>query len=1243
MDNTLTAATLNINGLQNNQKRKATFNWLKSLNFDVIYLQETHCHTRKDVKKWSHEWGPGKNSIWSTGSSNSKGVAVLFKPHIDYNVKNCVIDTNGRYILFELIFNEEIYKFVNIYSPNDCYERVNFFQRLNTWVDDDNFNLVGGDFNCTLDSELDRMNCTSKSDVGQVDLKNIIYNKSLEDIYRRRYPDERSFSWSRGNKSSRLDYWLISKSLDCQVDQVQYLSCPFSDHRLASLKLSLSQLKHGPGTWKMNASVIDSDIFVKSFTSMWKDWQNQKNNYNIYTWWDLGKKKIKELTIWCASKLKADKNSYKSFLEKSLNLEHEKLDKDINLIKNLEESLKSIMYKEVEGAKIRSRLQWVEEGEKPTNFFHNLEKCNAKNKTWTKILNKENQIVNNTNEIINVQVDFYKNLYTSEGSKEAEREFFGKYINKKVSDKSYEVLDKEIEMQDIFNAIKNMKSNSSPGPDGIVIEFYLKFFDMIKYDLLEVFETSYADRHLAYSQYLALIILLYKKGTREKITNWRPISLSNTDVKIITKVLADRLKQALPDIIHANQSGGVKGRKIGQNIRLIEDILEDMDGENLILLIDQQKAFDRVEWEWLFYVLEKFNFGEYFINWVKLIYKDMKSAILTNGYVSPYFSITRGIRQGDSLSALLYVVQAEALSECIRNSNDIKGIPIKDIDGNTSYIKGSQYVDDSNTMLHSADYIHNCLALIEKFGDASGSRINKSKTVALISEHFSDNREIGNIINLNKGCEIVLGVPIGNGVRKEVFWKEKIDKMHKRIQMWKARDLTIFGKVHIVKSLILPLIQYAASNVHVDYHIIQNVQKIIWSYIWKWGTCFVSKELCYLPRNKGGLGIPNFGTIIKAAQIKMVIDIMKNDAEWNILGKKHLCCLDKLYNIKYFALLVDGSYNSLDKCNIPLYYKECILAIQELNRKGLQKCENEIIWCNNNIRFQGKVLELNHWSKNGLCYLSDISDNGKLDRNKILGRLQNKSAFIFEYAKLNKSVPEKLLQNNNPDVSPNFHEFYYNVPGKKKTTHIYDLTTKEIYSILIQGEKLKRKSEKYWSDKLFGLEMNYPLLYEKLFVCKIIPRDILDFNWRIFNGQVLTEKKLRLMKLSDGICSCCKVKEEDIFHLFIECTYFESTWIDTKLILNKISDTVIEIPNQLFGFLYDDCKYDIMNMILSITRWYIWKHRCSIKYGEGNKSNLHLKDELKIFLKSHIKMMLQLNKIKNTKMIMLCNDIANML
>ena len=91
------------------------------------------------------------------------------------------------------------------------------------------------------------------------------------------------------------------------------------------------------------------------------------------------------------------------------------------------------------------------------------------------------------------------------------------------------------------------------------------------------------------------------------------------------------------------------------------------------------------------------------------MYKDMKIAVLTNGYVSPYFKITRGIRQGDALSALLYVLQSEALSEAIRCNCQIKGISIKDKEGNFHEIKGSQYVDDSSNMLLNVDYIHECL------------------------------------------------------------------------------------------------------------------------------------------------------------------------------------------------------------------------------------------------------------------------------------------------------------------------------------------------------------------------------------------------------------------------------------------------------------------------------------------------------------------------------------------------------
>lgn len=98
----------------------------------------------------------------------------------------------------------------------------------------------------------------------------------------------------------------------------------------------------------------------------------------------------------------------------------------------------------------------------------------------------------------------------------------------------------------------------------------------------------------------------------------------------------------------------------------------------------------------------------------------------------------------------------------------------------------------------------------------------------------------------------------------------------------------------------------------------------------------------------------------------MVIGIMKCDTEWNILAKKYLTCLDIMYGIKCFALLVFDSSDAILKCNIPMYYNQYVLAFQELNRNGLKRCKNAILWCNDQIKFRGKVLEHCHWSRDGI-------------------------------------------------------------------------------------------------------------------------------------------------------------------------------------------------------------------------------------------------------------------------------------
>ena len=174
-------------------------------------------------------------------------------------------------------------------------------------------------------------------------------------------------------------------------------------------------------------------------------------------------------------------------------------------------------------------------------------------------------------------------------------------------------------------------------------------------------------------------------------------------------MFATRVKKVLPEIIHTDQKGCIQGRLIGQNIRLIEDIVHEMDDDKIILMLDQEKAFDRVEWSWLFKVLHRFSFGERFITWVKLMYKNMKSSVLTNGYPSEYFTISRGIRQGDSLSALLYVIQAEPLSQCLRQSNAIEGIAISDYEEDIDHeVKGCQYVDDASAVLNGVHEIDAC-------------------------------------------------------------------------------------------------------------------------------------------------------------------------------------------------------------------------------------------------------------------------------------------------------------------------------------------------------------------------------------------------------------------------------------------------------------------------------------------------------------------------------------------------------
>ena len=152
----------------------------------------------------------------------------------------------------------------------------------------------------------------------------------------------------------------------------------------------------------------------------------------------------------------------------------------------------------------------------------------------------------------------------------------------------------------------------------------------------------------------------------------------------------------------------------------------------------------------------------------------MKSAIQTNDYISEYFPVTRGIRQGDSLSALLYIIQSEPLAQYIRKSDSIKGIAIKDQQTMTNHVlKTCQYVDDGNLTLNNTNEIDTCLEIIDDFGKASGSTLNRIKTIGVSNK---DHKWEYRSITISPGPEIMLGIPIGKNKNVNAFWIKKIEK-----------------------------------------------------------------------------------------------------------------------------------------------------------------------------------------------------------------------------------------------------------------------------------------------------------------------------------------------------------------------------------------------------------------------------------------------------------------------------------
>ena len=306
------------------------------------------------------------------------------------------------------------------------------------------------------------------------------------------------------------------------------------------------------------------------------------------------------------------------------------------------------MYKEDSiAAYIRSRAKWLESGEK-SSYFLNLEKQHQSANCIVKLVNDEGDVALADTKILDQLKSFYSKLYSSNDPKSLDIENYLEKLNlyHALSETDSDSCEGLITIEECEKALSKMDGNKSPRLDGLSTEFYKAFWNELGDLIVDSFNEAFENGMLSDSRNVSVLSLIFKKGDTSKIKNYRPISLTNTDYKLLAHVLANRLHKVLHNIISHDQTGYMKKRYIGNNIRKVLDTIEYLNRTNnsgILLMLDFEKAFDTVEWPFLFKVLEKFNFGNQFIKWIKILYKNPYTTIKNNGWLSDKFPLKRGI------------------------------------------------------------------------------------------------------------------------------------------------------------------------------------------------------------------------------------------------------------------------------------------------------------------------------------------------------------------------------------------------------------------------------------------------------------------------------------------------------------------------------------------------------------------------------------------------------------------------
>ena len=806
------------------------------------------------------------------------------------------------------------------------------------------------------------------------------------------------------------------------------------------------------------------------------------------------------------------------------------------------------------GSKIEQRNArvWHNEGELSNRYFFNL--LNRRTNDEINSLLIDGEQIEDRNIIESEIRNFYKELYENNGAttlSDDDDDFFS-HIDQADPARADDVV-KDLTLEDLEATLKTC-ADSSPGPDGIPYSFLKYFWSVIGKLILTSWAHSLSTGELPASHKLSYLRLIPKVGKDARIiNNLRPITLSNTDHKLITKTYARKLTSAMSDLISQEQTAYLPNRLINDNVRSmlmtldLAQIDETIDG--VIVSLDAKKAFDSVDHNYIRRVLRAFGMGN-FIPIFNVLYKDLKSNIILNGGVIDGYKILRGVKQGDALSCILFIMCMEPLLRNIKRNPVIN--TIKSTKLNVDLPKVYGYADDVNVAAKTdARGIQSIFSEYERFSKNSGLILNADKTEILRFKKVAPANRMFRVTYMGRRYELSTaeGIKI-NGIlffqNPKVREERNVDKvvvaMEKHLTNWSRRHLTLYGKILIAKTYAISQVVFLMQSMTLEDKSLKRINKVLFKFLWNKNFNAakapdrVKREIVVTSCKLGGFGMTDIYSMNKSFNVRSLGRMSKSE--------------HPLFKQIWAEVSASGFF---DPRTLLAVDKKVIEGLKLLKIKRLEILSWPIELITTNVSLMA-----------GLAHLkvkSILTQAGKLSivAHRTLHNRPNlnlSQVSIAELTSLERHLIDRrllpvlrLLNLQTFTVPPNVTNLSELYPTKNMMVPISTLSSKFIRESLIPEEDsiicIYKAGLLLTPGEVLSWTKNVKKLTSSRHKCALM---------RIAHGDVYTNARLfRFGLIEDPKCVNCDAANEDLHHRLIGCRNATKAWQTLEGYIDKMN------------------------------------------------------------------------------------------